>query len=58
MVSDDGVGCGGLMGVGCGGLMGVGAEFFVLYKQAKVPYFLFPRKSYFFRIYEEYRMNE
>ena len=48
MVSDD--------GVGCGGWMGVGAEFFD--KQAKVPYFLFPRKSSFLGIFEEYRMNE
>ena len=32
--------------------------FFNIYKQAKVPYFLFPRKSSFLRIYEEYRMNE
>ena len=51
VVSDD--------GVGCGEWIGVGAYFFVfLYKQAKVPYFLFPWKSSFLRIYEEYRMNE
>ena len=48
-------------GVGGGGWMGVGDEFYVFFiyiNRQRYRIFLFPRKSSFLRIFEEYRMNE